>query len=232
MRRETTNQLRYVLEDLLPAVVRDSFAFQLLARAAWGSHIVDLARFRERAPFLSDDEYEALYRKHPRVHEGSDNSAACIERIVRDVVGTSVVDVGCGTGFLLQEIRAGRPELTAATGVDFAIPDADALDGIDYVAARIEDLPFDDQAFDTVVCTHVIEHVLDMRQAIAELRRITRKRLIIVVPREREYRYTFNPHFNFFPYTHSFLRVMIPVPASHRIEDVQRDIYYVEDRQR
>ncbi len=29
-------------------------------------------------------------------------------------------------------------------------------------------------------------------------------RLIIIVPREREYKYTFNPHSHFFPYAHSF----------------------------
>ena len=68
------------------------------------------------------------------------------------------------------------------------------------------------------------------RKAIAELRRITRRRLIIVVPREREYRYTFNPHFNFFPYTHSFLRAMHPVPAEHTCVDIGRDIFYCEDR--
>ena len=62
------------------------------------------------------------------------------------------------------------------------------------------------------MCTHVIEHILDYRAAIAELRRITGRRLIIVVPRERESIYAFNPHFNFFPYRHSFLRAMIPVP--------------------
>ena len=60
-------------------------------------------------------------------------------------------------------------------------------------------------------------------------RRIARRRLIIVVPREREGIYTFNPHFNFFPYSHSFLRAMIPVPADHVCEDIGRDIYYRED---
>ena len=77
----------------------------------------------------------------------------------------------------------------------------------------------------------MIEHVLDYRAAIAELRRITKKRLIIIVPREREYRYTFNPHFNFFPYTHSFLRAMQPVPPTYQVEDIKRDIYYYEDMQ-
>lgn len=229
MNRETTNKIRFVLEDILPAFMRDSGAFKMLAKLVWGQHIVDLAKFRERAPFLSDQEYEDLYKMHPRVHEGSDNSKACIARITHDVVGGSVVDIGCGTGYLLSQIRSARPELSRVCGVDFAIDDADALPGVEYVAAKVENLPFKDGEFDTVICTHVIEHVLDYRASIAELRRITKKRLIIIVPREREYRYTFNPHFNFFPYTHSFLRAMQPVPESYKIEDIKRDIYYLED---
>jgi ubiquinone/menaquinone biosynthesis C-methylase UbiE len=99
-----------------------------------------------------------------------------------------------------------------------------------FVDAMVENLPFGDRSFDTVLCTHVLEHILDYRKAIAELRRITRRRLIIVVPREREGIYTFNPHFNFFPYRHSFLRAMIPVPNDHVCVDVGRDIFYREDR--
>ena len=210
MNRETTNKIRFVLEDVLPAFMRDSRAFKGFASLIWGKHIGDLARFRERAPFLSDEEYEALYKHHPRVHEGTDNSENCLLRMAQDVVGTSICDVGCGTGFTLGRIREARADVSRFVGVDFAIDDANALTGIEYFAAKVENLPFKDGEFDTVICTHVIEHVLDYRAAIAELRRITKKRLIIVVPREREYRYTFNPHFNFFPYTHSFLRAMQP----------------------
>ena len=163
------------------------------------------------------------------MHEGTDNSEACIAQIIKDVVGQSVCDVGCGTGILLKRIKQARHECKRFMGVDFAIDDANALKGIEYEAAKIESLPFKDGEFDTVICTHVVEHVLDYRAAIAELRRITKKRLIIIVPREREYRYTFNPHFNFFPYTHSFLRAMQPVPKDYFIEDIKRDIYYRED---
>jgi hypothetical protein len=79
------------------------------------------------------------------------------------------------------------------------------------------------------VCTHVLEHVLDLRGAMAELRRIARRRVIVVVPLEREYRFTFNPHVHFFPYPHSFLRQIIPVPptAQHRV--IGRDLVYRED---
>ena len=47
---------------------------------------------------------------------------------------------------------------------------------------------------------------------LSELRRVARRRLILVVPQEREYRFTFNPHLHFFPYPHSFLRYLTPVP--------------------
>ena len=230
MNRETTNRIRFVIEDILPPFMRDSSLFRNIAKLVWGSHIDHLARFRERAPFLSAAEYEDLYRKHPRVHAGTDNSEACIKRIVASVIGDSVCDVGCGTGALLTRIKAAANPPKRLVGVDFVVDDAASLDGIEYKEARIEDLPFADNEFDTVICTHVIEHLLDYRQAIEELRRIAKKRLIIVVPREREYRYTFNPHFNFFPYTHSFLRAVHPVPVVYLCEDLGRDIFYSEDR--
>ena len=229
MKRETTNLIRWFLEDVVPPILRDSFLFKAFASLAWGEHIAALASFRARAPYLSEQEYENLYRKHPRVHEGTDNSEACIAEIIEDVIGESVCDAGCGTGVLLKSIRTARPQVKRLVGVDFAVDDAQALSGIEYEAAKIEALPFRDQEFDTVICTHVIEHLLDYRAAIAELRRICRKRLIVVVPREREYLYTFNPHFNFFPYVHSFLRAMHPVPKIHICKDIKRDIYYRED---
>ena len=229
MRREMTNRIRYVLEDVVPPVLRDSGLFRAAAGLAWGSHIDHLAKFRERAAFLTDAEYEALYREHPRVHEDTDNSEACIRAINADIVGAGVVDVGCGTGALLRRVADAHPELAALTGIDFVI-DPDLKDeGIQYFAAKVETLPFPDKAFDTVICTHVIEHIVDYRAAIAELRRVARRRLILIVPREREYRYTFNPHVNFFPYTHSFLRAVMPVPESYHIREIGRDIYYRED---
>jgi SAM-dependent methyltransferase len=230
MRREQTNRIRFVIEDLLPAALRDSRLFRFAMRLAWGRHIERLADFRARAPFLTREEYAALYRDHQRVHEGSDNSEACIRRILAEALGPTVCDVGCGTGTVLQRLRQARGDLGQLTGVDFVVQQTLPVENASYLAGAIEALPFPDRSFDTVVCTHVIEHILDYRQAIAELRRIARRRLIVVVPREREFLYTFNPHFHFFPYVHSFLRAMHPVPDRHLCLDLGRDIYYREDR--
>jgi len=231
MRRETTNAIRTVLEEALPPFVRDSSAMRWLFRRHWGRLVDDIEDFRERIPFVTADEYRSIYERLPRVQDETDNSAACIERIASEIRGRTVLDVGCGTGFLLDHLKRTKPDLNL-TGVDFIIEEGTRRrhPEIRFEQAAIEKLPFPDRAFDTVICTHVLEHILDFRQALAELRRVTGNRLILVVPQEREYRFTFNPHLHFFPYPHSFLRYLPPIPEDHVIESIGRDIFYREVR--
>lgn len=229
MKRETVNAIRTVLEEAIPPFIRDSSAMRWLFRRHWGTLVDDIERFRERIPFVTPEEYRAIYQRMPRVQDETDNSEACIQRIVEEVVGETVLDVGCGTGYLLDRLKRQRPDLQL-TGTDFIIEQGTRTrhPDIRFVEGHIERLPFDDDAFDTVICTHVLEHILEFRVALAELRRVAAKRLIIVVPQEREYRFTFNPHLHFFPYPHSFLRYLTPIPEQHVIESVGRDIFYCE----
>ena len=231
MRRETTNVIRAVLEEALPPMVRDLKPMRWLFRRHWGDLVDDIERFRERIPFVTDREYREIYERMPRIQNETDNSEACLDRIADAIQGETVLDVGCGTGFLLDHLKRARPDL-AFTGVDFIIEEGTRTrhPDIRFEQANIEKLPFADASFDTVVCTHVLEHILEFRQALSELRRVARRRLIIVVPQEREYRFTFNPHLHFFPYPHSFLRYVTPVPQDHELESIGRDIFYAENR--
>jgi ubiquinone/menaquinone biosynthesis C-methylase UbiE len=232
MRRETVNAIRYVLEEWLPPSLRDSSFMRVLFRLYWGSFIDDLERFRERITALSAEEYRTIYERMPRIQDETDNSAACLAQIAARVTPGRVCDVGCGTGYLLNHLeRQPTPAGRELTGVDFIIEPATEQrhPAIRFVAAPIEALPFPDRHFDTVICTHVLEHILDLRAAMRELRRICARRLIVVVPLEREYRFTFNPHIHFFPYPHSFLRHIIPVPAGHVTQTIGRDLLYVEE---
>ncbi|MEM7359162.1 MAG: class I SAM-dependent methyltransferase [Pseudomonadota bacterium] len=225
-----TNRIRYVLEELLPPALHDTWPMRMLYRLKFGPLLDDLAEFRKRAPFLTAEEYRNIYERMPRVHEGTDNSEACIQAIIENLVPGSVCDIGCGTGYLLRQIKQRGSNLTEYTGLDFILDDEQKnTTDIKFIEAPVEVLPFPDNAFDNVVCTHVLEHILDIAGTLEELRRITRQRLIIIVPREREHVYTFNPHFHFFPYTHSFLRVARPHPERYSIRDIQRDIFYIED---
>jgi SAM-dependent methyltransferase len=231
MRRETTNMIRTVLEEVLPPALRDSTPMRWAFRRHWGRLVDDIETFRERIPFVSPVEYRNIYERLPRVQDETDNSAACIDRIAASIQGETVLDVGCGTGYLLNHLKRERPDL-ALTGVDFIVEDGTRTrhPDIRFEQANIENLPFADASFDTVICTHVLEHILDFHGALSELRRVARRNLILVVPREREYRFTFNPHLHFFPYPHSFLRYLTPVPENHQLESVGRDIFYTEQR--
>jgi ubiquinone/menaquinone biosynthesis C-methylase UbiE len=91
----------------------------------------------------------------------------------------------------------------------------------------LENLPFDDDSFDTVVCTHTLEHIRNIGQALKEIRRVTRKTLIVVVPKQREYKYTFDLHIHFFPYISSLHR-LTGNPEGIYLE-LKNDIVYVEN---
>ncbi len=232
MDRETTNKIRFVLEECLPPLLRDSAPMRMLFRSYWGPLIDKLEDFRTRGHHYTEQEYIELYAGFPRIQDETDNSEACLARIAEDLLPGSLLDVGCGTGYLVNYLHShAGVEISQFNGVDINVDDAAArnLPNTTFVAGKVEALPFDDDAFDTVVCTHLLEHILDIRAAIAELRRVCRKRLIIVVPREREHAFTFNPHLHFFPYKHSFLRQMIPVPENAICEDIGRDFYYREE---
>jgi len=232
MRRETVNKIRYVLEEWVPPVLRDSSFMRWLFRLHWGSFIDELQRFREQITSLSPDAYKQVYERMPRIQNETDNSRACLAAIATLVLPGRACDIGCGTGYLVdflsQQSQLAGVELH---GVDFIIePETQQRHpSISFLAAPIEALPFPDRHFDTVICTHVLEHILDIDAAIAELRRVCAKRLVIVVPLEREYRFAFNAHIHFFPYPDSFLRRILPAPAKYESRVIGRDLLYVEE---
>ena len=60
--------------------------------------------------------------------------------------------------------------------------------GLAMVAADITALPFENDRFGLVVCSHVLEHIPDEAAALAELRRVCspRGRVLVMVPRDPE----------------------------------------------
>jgi 2-polyprenyl-6-hydroxyphenyl methylase / 3-demethylubiquinone-9 3-methyltransferase len=90
--------------------------------------------------------------------------------------GKTLLDVGCGGGFLAEEFA--RDGFTV-TGIDPAIRSIEAArkhavennQQIDYRVGRGEALPFPDDSFDIVACCDVLEHVDDFSLVISEVTR-------------------------------------------------------------
>jgi ubiquinone/menaquinone biosynthesis C-methylase UbiE len=162
------------------------------------------------------------------INRKTDLNDASIDVILKNILGGSVIDVGCGKGYLIQQISAHHTAGSCYTGYDVATEPADT-DKIHFVKGSVMSIPFPDKSFDTVVCTHTLEHIRNPEKALKELRRITARRLIVVVPRQREYKYTFDLHINFYPYLYSFVNFIGNKNA--RFFECAGDMIAIEDVQ-
>ncbi len=105
----------------------------------------------------------------------------------------AVLEVGCGEGFLLAFLAEHLPKATLA-GLDLA-PDAVRYGRAQCPGAAFllvadgNRLPFRSDAFDVVVCSEMLEHLRDVEPVLAELKRISRRYVVVSVPRE--------PYFSF-----------------------------------
>ena len=226
--RDVSLRIHYVLDQWVPPFMRDcrwimAFPLWLLFRHRYKIYL----DFKDKAFHLSEEEFRGVYRmvSDTAIQRETDLNEASIDKILMHVTGPKVLDVGCGRGFLGNLLS----QYYEVSGVDIVIPHAlkERYPNVDFHEANMEALPFPDHAFDTVLCTHTLEHVRNMHLAIQELRRVAKK-LIIIVPKQRPYKYTFDLHLNFFPYLHSFLSIMGKTDKDVTCECIDQDIFYIE----
>jgi SAM-dependent methyltransferase len=208
MKRELTNSIRYIMDNWLPPVIRDSRFFMYPAFHFWfkGAYIDEIMNFKKNVFYMSEAEYAGMYEKVQVRAKGrpTDMNDASINFSIEqmDSSAKTLLDVGCGRGYFLNEIA--RRTNYRLTGCDMM----DKVDGLnaDYMQGFVEKLPFADKAFDIVTCTHTVEHIINLQAAVAELKRVAKKQLIIVTPRQKYNYYTLDLHVNFYPIKEMLLR--------------------------
>jgi len=100
-----------------------------------------------------------------------------------------VLEVGCGTGDVLNGVaRAGIGRRCVGIEIDDVRGGAEgpvpAENGVSIRTDDGERIPFPDGSFDLVYATHVLEHVVDARAFLHELRRVARGHVYVEVPCE------------------------------------------------
>ena len=138
------------------------------SEAAWAEWVRDYYRAEETYDWVDvADHYKGLESFFHR------NRRSVVRRLVaRYAGGTPMLDAGCGTGLNLAGLPAG------SVGIDLNPRNLalirERLPNHPVVEGDIENMPFDDETFGTVVCTEVLEHVPYPQHAMSEIRRVLR----------------------------------------------------------
>ena len=221
MPRDIICLLRLII-DSLPISIRNSrFLFNL-------SKILfkipdELYQFRENYKNGLIEDLSIYYLKDTknslqRVSKKTDINSyhlSLIGNLLKNSQSVNVLDVGCGTGFLLNHIDK-HFFTSKLVGIDFNAPSNESIkcnsrkNQIQFINGDIKSslLNFSDNFFDIVLCTHVLEHLSNPEEILFQLRRVVKDKLIIICPLEKEYKWGMNYHVNFFSTQKHFVKFL------------------------
>ena len=122
------------------------------------------------------------YSYHPRFWQATVKRFRDYYQLAEDA---SVLDVGCGKGFLLHEMKEASTGL-AITGIDlseYAIEHSKSEIKPYLQVGNAIDLPFEDDCFDLVISINTIHNLFcyDLEKALKEIERVSRHNKYIVV---------------------------------------------------
>jgi ubiquinone/menaquinone biosynthesis C-methylase UbiE len=231
MNRDLANKIRFIMDECIPPIMRDSKWFmKLFFMLAFRKRNVDeIMDFKRRIWSMSQHEYDSFYSNLNSVsrNRSTDLNEQCLKQITllaKDKSFESILDVGCGGGFLLKHLKNNSP-LMELIGTDLFVQH-NATE-FTYIKAHAENLPFSDNSIDIVTCCHVLEHLKDPKISVSELIRVAKHKVVIVVPCQRPYYYTLDEHINFYIYPEQISELI--GLKNYRCEKVDGDWIYIGD---
>ncbi len=132
--------------------------------------------------FKDAGNYDAWFEK-PKNRHGLDLEIKLIHSLVNPRKGQRLLDVGCGTGMSLAPFLDQGLSLTGIDSSPYMLDKAAQRfgDQVDLHRGLAEDLPFDDNAFDTVLLFTSLEFTDRPAKAIEEACRVAKDRVVIGV---------------------------------------------------
>jgi malonyl-CoA O-methyltransferase len=149
----------------------------------------------QESPNSSTDPIDLLstkegYDRWAEIYDGDDNPLVALEepwvgKLLGDVSGLEVADIGCGTGRHALRLAAAGAIVQALDFSEGMLARARAKAGGMSIVFQTHDLarplPFAGRSFDRVVCGLVIDHIADLGGLFREMHRICRPSGFVVV---------------------------------------------------
>ncbi|MCD6460987.1 class I SAM-dependent methyltransferase [bacterium] len=105
--------------------------------------------------------------------------------LAKKLKGLKVLDVGCGLGTLVNMLTQ---EGADVVGVDINLTGRQIFEiNIQQMDFNKEPLPFQDAAFDIVICADVLEHTFYPKKLLAEISRVLKKTGEVIISYPNEY---------------------------------------------
>jgi len=125
--------------------------------------------------------FEKFYKNNKTYIQYTDDRLKKIIKIVVSLRPTKILDIGCGSGYLINELS--KSIKSEFYGVD-VYSENKRSDWVYKKADITKGIPFEDGQFDCVVCGEVIEHIPNPDFLLNEINRILKKDgyLIISTP--------------------------------------------------
>lgn len=115
-----------------------------------------------------------------------------IAQLIQQTGVKSMLDAGCGEGFLLEFLQE-QGQAIDYTGADFSFEAiqwsrSNLFPEFRANVADIHKLPYAENSFPLTVCLEVLEHIPDSSLGVKELARVSSEYLILSVPHEPYFR--------------------------------------------
>ena len=136
-------------------------------------------------------DYEALSRKHfdgqaaeydqrDTYYYSQNGKISCrdIAEQIKGIPYEALLDVGCGTGFLIDMLAKRKP--ARYCGVDLSdemirVAKGKGIRGAEFTAGSADKLPYPDETFDIVACSQSFHHYPYPEKAMREAKRVLKR---------------------------------------------------------
>jgi SAM-dependent methyltransferase len=99
----------------------------------------------------------------------------------------TILDAGCGEGFTLKRLKEkniGKRHEGVEYNTQAINLGKKLFPALLIKEGNIYSLPYKDNSFDLVICTEVLEHLDNPKKALLEIKRVSRKYILVSVPNE------------------------------------------------
>ena len=132
--------------------------------------------------------YQKHISKNPLQRFLIENFYQTLLQIISDLKPKTILDAGCGEGFTLARLKNNRIG-ERLEGIEYSL-EAISLGKKMYPSISIKQgdiyaLPYNDNSFDLVICSEVLEHLEHPEKALTEVIRVSKKYCLLSVPNEQ-----------------------------------------------